>query len=79
MSGRVDSGRDSNAQETGGTGALLAQARRLARRRWRGLVWLSGEAEACRREALGLWQAGAWQVPLWVAAAPPEVRPRATG
>ncbi|MEQ6888357.1 GNAT family N-acetyltransferase [Halomonas sp. CS7] len=77
MSGRVDSERGNNDREAGATGALLAQARRLARCRWRGLVWLTGEAEACRREALGLWhqgqgQQGQWRAPLWVAAAPPE-------
>ncbi|WP_108447457.1 tRNA(Met) cytidine acetyltransferase TmcA [Halomonas denitrificans] len=72
MSGRVDSERDSNDRQAGATGALLAQARRLAQCRWRGLVWLTGEAEACRREALGLWHAGGWGAPLWVAAARPE-------
>ena len=72
MSGRVDSERDGDDREGRATGALLAQARCLARRRWRGPVWLTGEAEACRREALGLWHEGDWRAPLWVAAAPPE-------
>jgi len=41
---------------------------RLAQRRWRGLVWLTGEADACHRDALVLWQAGGWSSPLWVSA-----------
>ncbi|MGJ7462044.1 tRNA(Met) cytidine acetyltransferase TmcA [Halomonas sp. MA07-2] len=48
----------------------MARAAELGRRRWRGLVWLTGEAGACREAALALWQAGDWQSPLWVA---PEV------
>ncbi|MEQ6916500.1 tRNA(Met) cytidine acetyltransferase TmcA [Halomonas aquatica] len=50
---------------------LQETQRRLARRRWRGLVWLTGEAEACRREALALWRESAWRAPLWIAAEPP--------
>ncbi|MDZ7851910.1 MAG: GNAT family N-acetyltransferase [Halomonas sp.] len=45
---------------------------RLGQHRWRGLVWLSGTSDACRREALALWQADAWSLPLWVAAEPGE-------
>ncbi|MGM0825380.1 MAG: tRNA(Met) cytidine acetyltransferase TmcA [Pseudomonadota bacterium] len=45
---------------------LLHQARRLARRRWRQLVWLQGDADRCRALAVGLWQAGSWSSPLWV-------------
>ena len=44
--------------------------RRLRQHRWRGLVWLTGTAEACRREVLALWQQSAWEAPLWVAAEP---------
>ncbi|MDR5893187.1 GNAT family N-acetyltransferase [Halomonas mongoliensis] len=52
--------------------ALVDRAGALARRRWRGLIWLAGEAPACRAAALALWQAGAWRAPLWVA---PEAPP----
>ncbi|PWV72372.1 tRNA(Met) cytidine acetyltransferase TmcA [Halomonas sp. A11-A] len=51
--------------------AIVERAADLARRRWRGLVWLTGEAPACREAALALWRAGPWQAPLWVAAEPP--------
>ncbi|MGM0982536.1 MAG: tRNA(Met) cytidine acetyltransferase TmcA [Pseudomonadota bacterium] len=43
---------------------------RLHRQRWRGLVWLTGAADACFREALALWQQGAWNSPLWVGSEP---------
>ncbi|MFP4138229.1 MAG: tRNA(Met) cytidine acetyltransferase, partial [Halomonas sp.] len=46
---------------------LRAHARRLGRRRWRGLVWLQGEAGACRAQAATLWQAREWPAPLWLA------------
>ncbi|WP_373183063.1 tRNA(Met) cytidine acetyltransferase TmcA [Halomonas campaniensis] len=46
--------------------ALLGHAGGLSARRWRGLVWLTGGADACRHAALALWQAGGWQAPLWV-------------
>ncbi|CAM3597265.1 tRNA(Met) cytidine acetyltransferase TmcA [Halomonas lysinitropha] len=46
--------------------------RRLRQHRWRSLVWLSGTSDACRREALALWQESAWLSPLWVAAEPGE-------
>ncbi|MFG6157860.1 tRNA(Met) cytidine acetyltransferase TmcA [Halomonas sp. 1390] len=76
MSDRGQDGGDRGDREARAVSALLAQARRLARRRWRGLVWLTGEAEACRREAQSLWQAGeeqgAWRAPLWIAAERPE-------
>ncbi|WP_447927967.1 GNAT family N-acetyltransferase [Vreelandella sp. EE27] len=52
---------------------VAAHAKRLKRRRWRQLVWLHGEAGACREAALALWQAHAWQAPLWVAS--PEDAP----
>ncbi|TLF47537.1 tRNA(Met) cytidine acetyltransferase [Halomonas urmiana] len=52
--------------------SLMDARQRLARRRWRRLVWLTGEAEACRREALGLWRESDWCAPLWIAAALPE-------
>jgi len=54
------------------TEQIVERAAELARRRWRGLVWLTGGADACRDAALALWQAGGWQAPLWVAA---EVTP----
>ncbi|PRY72430.1 tRNA(Met) cytidine acetyltransferase TmcA [Halomonas ventosae] len=51
--------------------APLHETRRcLARQRWRGLVWLTGAADACHQEALALWQQGGWASPLWVAAEP---------
>ncbi|WP_431025048.1 tRNA(Met) cytidine acetyltransferase TmcA [Halomonas sp. H5] len=46
---------------------LLAWRGALAERRWRGLVWLAGDAEACRARACGLWNAAAWARPLWIA------------
>lgn len=46
--------------------ALIHHTQRLARRRWRQLVWLSGEAELCRSHAQAIWQAHPWQSPLWV-------------
>ncbi|MDY7117806.1 GNAT family N-acetyltransferase [Halomonas sp. SSL-5] len=49
------------------TRALLAHARRLGHRRWRGLAWLQGAPEACRGAAAELWLTGAWRSPLWVA------------
>ncbi|RUR36993.1 tRNA(Met) cytidine acetyltransferase TmcA [Vreelandella populi] len=47
--------------------ALLAHAKRLHRRRWRQLVWLTGEPAECRAQALELWQGAYWLAPLWVA------------
>ncbi|MBP5978612.1 MAG: tRNA(Met) cytidine acetyltransferase [Halomonas sp.] len=47
--------------------ALIAHAKRLHRRRWRQLVWLTGEPAECRTQALKLWQGTCWQAPLWVA------------
>lgn len=47
--------------------AVLGHARRLALRRWRGLVWLQGKPRACCEAASELWQAGSWHSPLWVA------------
>ncbi|MFY0991770.1 tRNA(Met) cytidine acetyltransferase TmcA [Halomonas sp. C05BenzN] len=53
--------------------ASLEETRQqLGQRRWRGLVWLTGAADACRREALALWQARTWPQPLWVSAEHPE-------
>lgn len=46
--------------------ALTLHAKRLARRRWRQLVWLRGDAHQCRTLALALWQARSWHAPLWV-------------
>ncbi len=46
--------------------ALVHHAQRLARRRWRQLVWLSGDAEQCQSLAQALWQALPWSAPLWV-------------
>ncbi len=56
---------------------LLGHADRLAARRWRGLVWLTGEVDACRHAALTLWQTGGWQSPLWVAPEAPPGLPQA--
>lgn len=47
--------------------ALMAHAKRLHRRRWRQLVWLTGDPGECRDQALKLWQSACWQAPLWVA------------
>ncbi|MDR5900586.1 tRNA(Met) cytidine acetyltransferase TmcA [Halomonas icarae] len=49
------------------TRALLAHISRLARRRWRGLVWLQCAPQTCCDAAVELWRAGAWHSPLWVA------------
>lgn len=46
--------------------------KRLLTQRWRGLVWLTGEADACLGHALALWRARAWQAPLWLSAVTPE-------
>ena len=52
--------------------APLQDARhRLCQRGWRGLVWLTGPAEACRQEALALWHQQAVATPLWVSAVRP--------
>ncbi|MFW6346713.1 MAG: hypothetical protein ACOC0M_10355, partial [Halomonas sp.] len=57
--------------------ALRRHAGHLAARRWRGLVWLTGDADACRQAALALWQAGGWRDPLWMApGAPPGLPER---
>jgi tRNA(Met) cytidine acetyltransferase len=45
---------------------------RLIAQRWRGLVWLTGEAVACRDHALALWRACAWQAPLWLSTTVPD-------
>ncbi|WP_290907057.1 GNAT family N-acetyltransferase [Halomonas sp.] len=50
----------------------MARAAELERRCCRGLVWLTGEAGACRHAALALWQGGSWQSPLWVAPEAPR-------
>ena len=55
-----------HTQQARSVAALIHHAQRLARRRWRQLVWLSGDAEQCRSLAQDLWQAHAWQAPLWV-------------
>lgn len=46
--------------------ALVHHAQRLSLRRWRQLVWLRGDAQQCRGVAQALYQAHAWQAPLWV-------------
>lgn len=46
--------------------ALTLHAQRLARRGWRQLVWLRGDAHQCRTLALALWHARSWHAPLWV-------------
>lgn len=55
-----------NQQQARVVAALVHHAQRLARRRWRQLVWLSGDAPQCRSMAQALWQALPWQAPLWV-------------
>ncbi|MBS9403875.1 tRNA(Met) cytidine acetyltransferase [Halomonas sp. TRM85114] len=51
---------------------LWEARKRLIAQRWRGLVWLTGEADVCRDQALTLWRAQAWQAPLWLSTVPPE-------
>ncbi|MBT2773762.1 tRNA(Met) cytidine acetyltransferase [Halomonas sp. ISL-60] len=55
-----------NSQQARVVASLVHHARRLARRRWRQLVWLSGDASQCRSMAQALCQAHTWQAPLWV-------------
>lgn len=55
-----------NKQQARRVAALVHHAQRLARRRWRQLVWLSGDAQQCKTLAQALWQAHPWQAPLWV-------------
>ena len=55
-----------NQQPTRRVAALVYHAQRLARRRWRQLVWLSGDAQQCQSVAQAVWQAHSWQAPLWV-------------
>ncbi|MGP9765066.1 tRNA(Met) cytidine acetyltransferase TmcA [Halomonas sp. AOP13-D3-9] len=55
-----------NQQQTRRVAALVHHAQRLARRRWRQLVWLSGDAQQCQSLAQALWQAHPWHAPLWV-------------
>ncbi|WP_052383937.1 tRNA(Met) cytidine acetyltransferase TmcA [Litchfieldella xinjiangensis] len=43
----------------------------LAARRWRGLVWLTGGADACRQRAEAIWHATSWASPLWVSSSSP--------
>lgn len=55
--------------------ALLDTQQQLLSRRWRGLVWLQGEAEDCRSRACSLCQALSLAAPLWVSSSksvPPE-------
>jgi tRNA(Met) cytidine acetyltransferase len=51
---------------------LLVHRERLAARRWRGLVWLEGEAPACRQQAWRLWHARRWSRPLWLGEEAPQ-------
>lgn len=46
--------------------------RELISRRWRGLLWLSGDAERCRDRAREVWASEAWRAALWVGPAAPE-------
>ncbi|SDN51701.1 GNAT family N-acetyltransferase [Vreelandella arcis] len=50
---------------------LAQQARRLARRHWRQLVWLHGDPQRCQALASSLWRALPWHDPLWVGASAP--------
>ncbi|TFH85828.1 tRNA(Met) cytidine acetyltransferase [Billgrantia azerbaijanica] len=52
-------------------GTLLHWTDQLARRRWRGLAWLTGEATTVRARAAAVWKDGDWRAPCWVAAASP--------
>ena len=72
-----------NSSQLRSVTALQHHAQRLVRRRWRQLVWLSGDAQQCRKLAQALWQACHWQSPLWVGEAtrgstafPPTLSPR---
>ncbi|MCK2183874.1 tRNA(Met) cytidine acetyltransferase TmcA [Halomonas getboli] len=51
---------------------LLACQERLTERRWRGLVWLTGDIESVRERGLALWHALDVTAPLWVGPEPPE-------
>ncbi|WP_163575143.1 tRNA(Met) cytidine acetyltransferase TmcA [Halomonas faecis] len=51
---------------------LIGWSRWLSARRWRGLVWLTGEAAVRRNRALSVWHCGGWQAPCWVAADCPQ-------
>ncbi|MGO2131838.1 MAG: tRNA(Met) cytidine acetyltransferase TmcA [Halomonas sp.] len=46
--------------------ALVDAQQQLLVRHWRGLVWLQGGAEDCRRRALALWKVLSPAAPLWV-------------
>ncbi|MFG6176804.1 tRNA(Met) cytidine acetyltransferase TmcA [Halomonas sp. THAF12] len=50
---------------------LLACQARLEERRWRGLVWLTGEVADASRRALALWHARPGGAALWVSPEPP--------
>ncbi|SFU80526.1 tRNA(Met) cytidine acetyltransferase TmcA [Halomonas korlensis] len=50
---------------------LWEARKRLIKQHWRALVWLTGEAGACRDHVLSLWQAPTWQAPLWLSAEAP--------
>lgn len=72
-----------NSNQMRSVAALQHHAQRLMRRRWRQLIWLSGDAQQCRGLAQALWQACPWQAPLWVGEAetggasfPPTLSPR---
>lgn len=51
---------------------LLRYRQALVERRWRGLVWLTGEPADCREHAMALWREGDWAAPLWVSLCLPE-------
>ncbi|MEA2116865.1 tRNA(Met) cytidine acetyltransferase TmcA [Halovibrio sp. HP20-50] len=55
-----------NSTHARSVATLIHHAHRLARRSWRQLVWLSGDAQQCHAIAQALWQARPWQAPLWV-------------
>ncbi|WP_051233879.1 tRNA(Met) cytidine acetyltransferase TmcA [Halomonas halocynthiae] len=56
--------------------ALRDTQQQLLLRRWRGLVWLTGDAQDCKHRACSLWLALSAEAPLWVSGSddvPPEV------
>lgn len=66
---------DGNGQDGKGLDALSVQRRRLAEHRWRGLVWLTGDAYSCLDRAEAIWHRLSWKRPLWVSATRPSTIP----
>lgn len=52
---------------------VLDWSDQMARLGWRGLVWISANADGANECAADIWQRGSWQAPCWVAVErPPE-------